>query len=99
MLRYVVEQGQTKGIKLYYTDISDNPTTPTTFQAIVTEQATDTVVKTISEYDVLDTGTIAVYIDTQDLNVGRHFITFKATMGDYQQEDVVVFDIQNHEGK
>jgi hypothetical protein len=99
MLKYIAEQGQSLAFYLDYTDIDGKPLTPETFGAVVTEEATNTIVQTVSQYDIPTVGTIRVLIDTQNLNVGRHFINFKATNGTYKQEDVVLLDIQNHEGK
>jgi hypothetical protein len=99
MLKYIAEQGRTLAFYLDCTDLDKNPLTPNTFEAVVTEEATNTIVQTVSQYDIPIVGTIRVLIDTQNLNVGRHFINFKATNGTYKQEDVVLLDIQNHEGR
>ncbi|WP_036226485.1 hypothetical protein [Mesoaciditoga lauensis] len=99
MLKYIVEQGQTVSLYLDYSDKDKNPITPDSFEATITEQATDTKVQTITNYDVIETGSLKVMIDTQNLNAGRHFINLKASLGNYHEEDVIVLDIQNHEGK
>ena len=99
MLKYITEQGQTLAFYLDYTDLDKSPLTPETFEAVVTEEATNTIVQTVSQYDIPTVGTVRVLIDTQSLNVGRHFINFKAVNGVYHQEDVVLLDIQNHEGQ
>ena len=99
MLKYIAEQGQTLAFYLDYTGLDKSPLTPETFEAVVTEEATNTIVQTVSQYDTPSVGTIRVLIDTENFNVGRHFINFKAVNGEYHQEDVILLDIQNHEGQ
>ena len=99
MLRFIAEQGQTLYMELGYNDENDTLITPDTFEAVVTEQATNTIVQTITTYDVISVGTLGILIDTSTWNVGRHFVNCKATKGTYHQEDVFSIDIQNHEGK
>lgn len=94
----IAEKGQTKELEIDYRDQNGNPLAPDTFEAVITEAATDIVVATITDHTVSESGSIIVDIPTSFLNVGRHFINIKATHQDYHQENVVMLDIHDHEG-
>ncbi len=99
MLRYILERGQSLYLRLQYNDRDKNPANFDSFTANITNNNTKSIVQSITSYDTYDVGDIGVLITTENLEAGRYYVNLKATLGDYQEEDVIMLDIQDHEGK
>ena len=95
----VVEKGKTVEIELTFTDDKGNQVNPDAFEAVITEQKTNSVVKTIPEYTVVDIGVYRFLINTVDFDPGWYYINVKASRGNYTQEKAGLLIVQNHEGQ